>query len=347
MPETRPVLGFIGLGAMGGPMARNLQRAGYRVVVFDVRPEPRAACSAAGCIAAADEMAVVEAAEIVMTSLPSSAAFVAVAEAQLEPNARPGQVFADLGTTAVAETRRLGAALAARGASLVDAPVSGGPRGAEQARLHVFVGGAAEPVSRVLPVLRVLGEPERVVWCGASGAGQLVKGVNQLAMGLGAAACLEAIAYAARAGVEMTPILQAMDGQEPWRRQFAAVARQVVEGRADTVDTKFAELHLFLEEAHAQGRALPLTEALYECCRNQECRFRDSMNRPTPSLWGALAVPGPRGDRADGGGTDVGRPRSTGAAALSPDPGTDRAMQARGSDREDATPESTQERSAP
>lgn len=292
MPETRPTIGFIGLGAMGGPMARNLQRAGYQVVVFDVRPERREACRASGCVATADEKAVVGQAEIVMTCLPSSAVLVAVAEAHLLPNARPDQVFVDLGTTAVAETRRLGAAMAAKGARLVDAPVSGGPYGAEHATLHVFVGGEAEPVARVLPVLRVLGEPERVVWCGAGGAGQLVKGVNQLAMGLGAAACLEAIAYAARAGVEMAPILQALDGQEPWRRQFAAVARQILEGRADSVDTKFPELHLFLEEAHSQGRALPLTEALYEFCRNEEFRFRDSMNRPTPSLWSALSSRG-------------------------------------------------------
>jgi len=271
-------------------MVCNLRRAGHGVVVFDVRAQRQAACVAAGCVGAAGGKVVVDQAEIVLTSLPSSAVLAGVADEFLVPNARPGQVFIDLGTTAVAETRRLADALAAKGAYLIDAPVSGGPQGAERRALHIFVGGDRRTAARVLPILHVLGEPERVVWCGTSGAGQLVKGVNQLAMGLGVAACLEALSYAVGGGVELPAILQAMDGQEPWRRHFAAVARLAAEGRGDSADIKYPELHLFLEEARAHGRPLPLTQALYEFCRGENSQFRDSMNRPTPSLWRTLAT---------------------------------------------------------
>lgn len=290
MPDTSPTIGFLGVGAMGGPMARNLQRAGHRVIAFDLRRPQLEACVAAGCSAVDSEAMVVAQAEIVLTSLPSSAVFLGVAEDHLLPNARRDQLFIDLGTTAPAQIRRLADAFAAKGAALVDAPVSGGPNGAERASLHVFVGGDPDAVERSLPVLHILGAPDHVVVCGPSGAGQLVKGVNQLAMGLGAAAALEALSYAVTAGIGPTAILQAVGGDEPWRKHFAGIARQVAEGRGENVFVKFPELPLFLDEAHAQDVCLPLTEALYAFCRKGDCRFRDNMNRVTVSFWHELVT---------------------------------------------------------
>ena len=266
MANAKPTIGFLGLGAMGCHMAQHLQRVGYTVLAFDPQPDRLEASTATGCIAAGSEAAVVDQAEIVMTSLPSSTVLVRVAKAHLIPLLRRGQLVIDLGTTGVAQTRQFAATLAAKGADWVDAPVSGGPGGAERADLRIFVGGTPEGVARSLPILRVLGASERVVVCGPAGSGQLVKGANQLAMGLGAAAYLEALFYAVQGGVDPQVIMQAVGGTEPWRQHFAAVAGQVIQGRSERVDAKLPELPLFLAEAHAQGFSIPLTEALHGFC---------------------------------------------------------------------------------
>ncbi|GIX06756.1 MAG: hypothetical protein KatS3mg115_1159 [Candidatus Poribacteria bacterium] len=105
-------------------------------------------------------------------------------------------------------------------------------------------------------------------------------------MGLGAAAYLEALAFGVRAGVPIEPILQGVGGESGWRALFAAVARQVQEGR--TVFVKFPELPYFLAEAQEQGFPLPLTEALYEFLKDAPREFEDNMNRPIPSFWAEL-----------------------------------------------------------
>ena len=116
---------------------------GYSLTAYDPRAERLEACVSAGAGAAGSAAEVVARSEIVITSLPSSAVFVQVAEEDLLPNAQPGQVFIDMGTTEAAETRRLAAEFAWKGAALLDAPVSRGSRGAEAGTLRIFVGGDA------------------------------------------------------------------------------------------------------------------------------------------------------------------------------------------------------------
>ena len=283
-----PTLGFIGLGAMGGQMARRLLGAEHRLVAFDIDAERLAACVGAGAWAAESAVDAVQRSQVVLTSLRSSAVFVEVAEESLVPNARPGQVFIDLGTTEAPETRRLAAALAARGATLLDAPVSGGPGGSQSGTLRIFVGGDEAAYRRCRPILEVLGDPERIVYCGPSGCGQVVKGVNQLAMGLGDAAYLEAIAFGVRAGADPEAIRQGVGGDEGWRAHFAALAKRVLDGTAETCWVKFPELPYFLAEAREKGFEPPLTRALYEFCRAAERSYRDNMGRPTVSFWHEL-----------------------------------------------------------
>ena len=245
-PETSqtaqlPAIGFIGLGTMGGPMARNLLKAGYPLTAYDLRPEPLAASTAVGATAVESAAEVVRRSEVVMTSLPASAVFVQVAETELLPNARSGQAFIDLGTTEAAETRRLAAALAQKGAALIDAPVSGGGGGAKAGALRIFMGGDEPVAQRCRPILAVLGDPERVVYCGPSGSGQVVKGVNQLAMGLGAAAYLEAMAFGVRAGADPAAIAQAVGDSTGWRGYFATIAQRAIAGTAEGGFVKFWE----------------------------------------------------------------------------------------------------------
>ena len=281
-------LGFIGLGAMGGPMARNLLAAGYALAAFDIDPERLAACVEAGAVGCGSSAAVVARSDVVLTSLRSSAIFVEVAEAQLVPNARAGQVFIDLGTTEPPETRRLARAFAAKEATLLDVPVSGGPGGSAGGTLRMFVGGERAVAERVWPLLEVLGAPERVVYCGPSGCGQVMKGVNQLAMGLADAAYMEAIAYGVRDGLDPRAIRQAVGGDDGWRGHFGGLARRVRDGEGERLVVKFPELPYYLREAREQGFEMPLTTALFEFCSEGDVIFFDNMRRPTASFWREL-----------------------------------------------------------
>ncbi|MHC4481324.1 MAG: NAD(P)-dependent oxidoreductase, partial [Planctomycetota bacterium] len=143
--EHRPTVGFLGLGQMGGPMARSLADAGYGVVAFDLIPEKVGACVEAGATPGRDAADLVARSGVVMTSLRSSAVFVQVAKADLLPAAWEGQIFIDLGTTEASETRRLAAEFAARGATLLDCPLSGST---ERGTLRIFAAGEAETVER-------------------------------------------------------------------------------------------------------------------------------------------------------------------------------------------------------
>ncbi|MBI3971642.1 MAG: NAD(P)-dependent oxidoreductase [Chloroflexi bacterium] len=242
-PSPDLILGFIGLGAMGGHMTRNLVKAGYRVVAYDLRSERLEACVAAGALAGRSAGDVAQRANVVLTSLPSSEAFVRVAEDDLVPNARAGQIFIDVGTVTPPETRRLARAFAAKEATLIDAPVSGGPRGAETGSLLVFAGGDEAAIERCRPIFQVLGgNGGRITYCGPAGCGQVVKGVNQLAMGLGAAAYLEAVAFGVNAGIDPAIIGEAVGGESGWRGLLTNTATRVAAGKGNEIGVKFREL---------------------------------------------------------------------------------------------------------
>ncbi len=280
-------IGFIGVGAMGGPMARHLLQAGYPVCVCDTSEERVAACVEAGASRAEFVDDVVRQSDIVCTSLPSSETFVTLAERVLLPGARPGQLFIDFGTVIPTETQRLARAFAEHGAALIDAPVSGGPGGAEKARLLMFVGGDAAAVERCRPVLETVGGAERLTCCGPSGMGQVVKGVNQLAMGLGAAAYLEAVAFGVRAGADAETIGRALGGPEPWRSIVIRTAEAAASGKAEQMGVKFRELPYYLQAAHDLGFSLPITDTIYGFCDAGERMVTDD-NRPAPSFWHEL-----------------------------------------------------------
>ncbi len=286
--NSQKMTGFIGLGNMGGYMAKNLLNAGYPLIGFDIEPEKCTVLAEAGATAAVNATDVVTQSDVILCSLRSSDIFVNVAESELIPNARNGQVFIDLGTTKVSETRRLSEAFTRQGATLIDAPVSGGPHGSSTGTLRIFVGGAPEVVQSCRPILEILGEPKFVVYCGESGTGQIVKGVNQLAMGLGSAAFMEAIAFGIRAGVEPQAIREAVGMGNGWRGEFDRIASRILDGTGDNLVVKFPELPYFLQEAETAGFEIPLTQALYEFCKNGTYRMYDNMNRPSRSFWHEL-----------------------------------------------------------
>ena len=281
-------IGFIGLGNMGGRMAKNLHNAGYPLIGYDIDAAKCEALAATGATAGKETAEVVSNSDVIMTSLRSSDVFCSVAEKHLIPNVRDGHVFIDLGTTEVEQTRKLATAFAEKGATLIDAPVSGGPHGSETGTLRIFVGGDATVVEQCRPILEVLGEPKYVVYCGPSGAGQIVKGVNQLAMGLADAAFMEAMAFGVCAGVDPNAIREAVGMGDGWRGQFDSIAKRIIDGEGKTLIVKYPELPYFLAAAKASGFEIPLTEALYEFCKNENYEMFDNMNRPSRSFWRTL-----------------------------------------------------------
>lgn len=282
-------LGFLGLGSMGSGMVKNLLNAGCKVIGYDKSAERLKLLEELGLICAKNEKEVVQKSDVTMTSLPSSDIFVQVAEQALIPNGKEDQIFIDLGTVMPSECRRLANEFKDRKMTLIDAPVTGGVGGAEEGILGIFVGGDKEIADKCTPIFEIVGDPTRIVYCGNSGSGQIVKGINQLAMGLSSAANLEAISYGVRLGVDSKIILKAVGGEGSWRKYFSQIASRIVDEKGKFVGVKHGQLKYFIEEAEYEGYDMPLSTALFKYLENSECTIKEA-NRMSPSFWNELLV---------------------------------------------------------
>lgn len=200
-------VGFIGLGRMGRPMAENLLKAGFELTVHNRSRAVVDELARAGARPATSPRQVAEAADIVLTALPTPATVdeVYLGPDGLIPSARAGQILVDHSTVSPVQSRRLAAAAAERGVSFLDAPMSGGPAGAQSATLTFMVGGERETFERALPVLRALGK--NIHHVGPSGAGSVVKLVNQLLVGIHTIAAAEAMVFGVKAGADPQAII--------------------------------------------------------------------------------------------------------------------------------------------
>lgn len=186
-----PVIAFVGLGHMGGPMAANLVKAGHRVVGHDLVPEAVDAAVAAGVEAAPSAVAAAAAADVVVTMLPAGRHVLALYQDEgLLAAARPGTLFVDCSTIDVADARAAHEAAVAAGHLAVDAPVSGGVMGADAGTLTFMVGGDEAAFARAEPLLAAMGK--KAVHCGAAGAGQAAKICNNMILGVSMIAVSEA-----------------------------------------------------------------------------------------------------------------------------------------------------------
>jgi 2-hydroxy-3-oxopropionate reductase len=211
MPET---IGFIGLGLMGRPMAKNLLKAGYPVVVTSRSQGPVDDLVASGATRAATPAEIARQATRIITMVPDSPDVEQVLEGPdgVFSAVQRGTIIIDCSSIAPAAARRLAARAQALGAQMLDAPVSGGDIGAIQGTLSIMVGGDADAFTAVKPILDILGNPERVVHIGEAGAGQLCKLCNQMVIGGTLAAVAEAFALAKRAGVDAARVREALLG---------------------------------------------------------------------------------------------------------------------------------------
>lgn len=256
-------LAFIGLGVMGFPMAGHLARAGHQVTVFNrTREKAERWRERFGGKVAESPRKAAEGAELVFTCVGRDQDLreVSYGEQGLLAGLAPGALFVDHTTASAEVARELAQACRERGAGFVDAPVSGGQSGAEEGRLTIMCGGAAEDFARAEPILRAYGR--QVVHMGPTGSGQLTKMVNQIAIAGLLQALAEAIHFAQRAGLDTDRVYEVISkgAAQSWQmdhRWHTMVRREFAFGFA--VDWMRKDLDILLQEARRNGASLPVT----------------------------------------------------------------------------------------
>ena len=205
-------VGYIGLGIMGKPMARNILRAGFPLVVHNRSRGPVDELVALGAQAADGPAAVAAAVDVVITNLPDSdtVAQVVLGPGGIREGAHPGLVFVDHSTIRPATARHIARELAQVGVPALDAPVSGGDIGAQQGTLTIMVGGPAEALARVRPVLEA--EGRTITHIGPAGTGQVAKAANQIMVAAQMVAMAELLLLAQKAGADPRKVVEAIRG---------------------------------------------------------------------------------------------------------------------------------------
>ncbi len=258
-------IGFIGLGTMGRHMASNLMKGGYELVVNDVRREAAAPHLKAGATWADTPKAVAEATEIVFTSLPGPVEVEAVAldeQGGLIAGLTPGKVYFDLSTNSPTLVRRIYDVFKSRGLHMLDAPVSGGPKGAETRKLALWVGGDEEVFRRHKSVLDAIGD--QVIHVGPVGSGSVAKLVHNCAGYAIQTALAEVFTMGVKAGVEPLALWQAVrQGALGRRRTFDGLIDQFLPGKYDPPAFALRLAHKDVSLATALGRenAVPMRMA--------------------------------------------------------------------------------------
>src|SRR5947209_261599 len=259
MPDA---IGFIGLGIMGKPMAHNLLKAGFAVIVHNRHQVVTDELVAAGASAGVRPREISASCNVLITMLPDAPQVEDVllgSEGVIE-GAREGLIVIDMSTISPIVTRTLADRLAERGIAMLDAPVSGGDKGAIAGTLSIMVGGEEDTFKHCMPIFQALGKT--IVHVGKSGAGQVVKACNQIVVALIIEAVSEALVLGSKAGVDPAKILQVLNG--------GLAASRVIELRGASmiahdfapggrIKTHHKDLGIILELGRMYGVSLPVT----------------------------------------------------------------------------------------
>lgn len=260
-------LGFIGLGAMGQPMALHLIEGGHALSVYARRAEAMAPLVEAGAHACATPAELARDAEVVFTMVTSNAD---VEQVVLGPQgvietAAPGSVVIDMSTIAPGVARGIAQRLAERGVEMLDAPVSGGTAGAIEARLAIMVGGKTEVLERVRPLLELLGKT--IVHAGGNGAGQVTKACNQMILVSVIEAIAEAMLLAQASGADPGKVRDALLGGSAGSRALEQFGARMVERNfAPGVEARLhhKDFGLAVGDAVKLGAPLPVAGAVWQ-----------------------------------------------------------------------------------
>jgi 2-hydroxy-3-oxopropionate reductase len=260
-------IGFIGLGIMGKPMAKNLLKAGYPLTVYDIVPDKAEEVVEAGAKAGSSSKDVAEKSEVIITMLPNSPD---VKEAVLGKNgvlegAKPGTILIDMSSIAPLASKEVAEKAKEKGVTVLDAPVSGGEPKAVDGTLAIMVGGPQETFDEVEDILSVMGAS--VTRVGEIGSGNMTKLANQIIVALNIAAMSEAMVLAAKAGVNAEKVFQAIRGGLAGSTVLDAKMPLVLEGNFKPgfrIELHIKDLANALDTAHEVGVPVPLSSAVME-----------------------------------------------------------------------------------
>lgn len=260
-------IGFIGLGIMGKPMAKNLIKAGYELVVLDFNKAAMEELITLGAEASVSGKDVASKCEIVVTMLPNSphVKTVVLGDGGIIEGAKPGTVIIDMSSIAPLSSREIFAAVEAKGIDMLDAPVSGGEPKAIDGTLSVMVGGKKEVFEKYYDIMKSMAGS--VVYVGESGAGNIAKLCNQIVVAINISAVSEALILAKKAGVDPELVYQAIRGGLAGSTVMEAKAPMMMDRNFKPgfkVDFHIKDLNNILETSHGVGVSLPLTAQVME-----------------------------------------------------------------------------------
>lgn len=260
-------IGFIGLGIMGQHMATHLLNAGYPLVVYDLVPAAAESLVAKGASPASSCREVTQRSDVIISMVPDSPDVekVALGKDGIIEGARPHQIYADMSTISPQTAIRVAETLAAKGVRCLDAPVSGGQVGAQNAALSIMVGGPLDLFNEMVPIFQVMGKV--VTHCGNNGAGQIVKACNQIQVALNFVGMAEALVLGTRAGVDPTVILKVLSGGYAQTRVMDVRGPKIIAGDfAPGFKSKFhyKDLNIIMATARELQVPLPATAIAHE-----------------------------------------------------------------------------------
>ena len=261
------VIGFIGLGIMGRPMAKNLVKAGHSLLVHDIIRDPVDELVKAGAKAGASPRDVAAQSDILITMLPNSpeVELVALGKGGIIEGARSGLLYADMSTISPIVSQQVGKALAPKGVKMLDAPVSGGEKGAIDGVLSIMVGGDKAVFDRVLPLFQVMGKT--ITLLGPLGFGGFTKLANQIIVAGNLTALAEALTLAKKAGLDRELTLTALAGGLAGSKCLDQKKANYLANTYNPgfkIDLHYKDLGLIMESARALGVPLPTTAVVQE-----------------------------------------------------------------------------------
>lgn len=253
-------LGFIGTGIMGGPMTRNLLKAGYAVTVHNRTKAKADALLAEGADWAQTPADVARHSDMVITCVPDTPDVrqVLLGKNGVMEAARPGLICVDMSTISPAATKQMGQVLQEKSVTLIDAPVSGGQIGAIEGKLSIMMGGPKDTVEKVRPIMEVMGKT--VTYCGPLGSGQMTKLVNQVMVIHTIMSIAEGLAFAEKAGLNLRTTLDVTSAGAASSHSLRALGPKIIAGDfkpAFMVDLQQKDLRLVLEYAEQVKQPLP------------------------------------------------------------------------------------------
>jgi 2-hydroxy-3-oxopropionate reductase len=260
-------VGFIGLGIMGRPMAKNLLKAGYPLVVHSRSQGPVQELVGAGAKAASSCRDVAAQVDVLITMLPNSpdVELAALGKDGIIEGARRGLLYLDMSTISPLVSQKVGTALAEKGVRMLDAPVSGGEKGAVEATLSIMVGGDRADLDPAMPVLQAMGKT--ITHLGPLGAGGFTKLANQIIVAVNLTALGEALTLARKAGLDRELTLKALGGGLAGSKCLEQKTPNYLASTYNPgfkIDLHFKDLGLIMEASRALGVPLPCTAMVQE-----------------------------------------------------------------------------------